>query len=459
LAYCWPGVGGRTNALTTDTIVAGDRGTIVTETNAGAIAVSIPQAGTTNFANNFYVGIRVPTASGTVTITPTAGQIAGNNGVLGATLAVAPTSTAYCYSFDNLNYQCVVVASGGGSGFPPCVTTTGAVNAMVATYSPAITPALGTLICFQPNNNNTIAAPTINVNGFGAKTITRLGASTLNTAPADLLTGVYYYAVYDGSTNFQLVNFSSQVALTSGTTNCVVSYNGGVSPATLSDANICLSGGGQWKFGGVGIVTSNGAFISGGGASPPACVISGTPGTACFAEGAAPTAAAAVDDIWSDSTLHDWATHANGGGKRLNVNIAPNPVHAPAQTAAITTATLCAAAAGACNQAGNYTIEWAFTQVGTACGTPGTGGVTFLLTWTDQNGTVHSAIQLAMDDSASLVATTGTFHFTTSNATAWASGQFNLSSNGSIIQYATGYVACSVGTGSYQLDAWATRKE
>jgi hypothetical protein len=143
----------------------------------------------------------------------------------------------------------------------------------------------------------------------------------------------------------------------------------------------------------------------------------------------------------------------------LMVRVQPGKVHQTAQTAAITTATLCAAAAGACNVAGNYTVEWAFTQVGTACGTPGTGGVTFLLTWTDQNATVHSAIGLAMDDSASLVATTGTFHFTTSNATAWASGQFNISSNGSIIQYATGYTACSVGTGSYQLDAWVTRKE
>jgi hypothetical protein len=84
--------------------------------------------------------------------------------------------------------------------------------------------------------------------------------------------------------------------------------------------------------------------------------------------------------------------------------------------------------------------------------------VTFLLTWTDANALAHSAISLSMDDSASLVATTGTFHFAAANATAWASGSFNIYTNGSIIQYATGYTACSVGTGNYNLDITVTRK-
>ena len=176
--------------------------------------------------------------------------------------------------------------------------------------------------------------------------------------------------------------------------------------------------------------------------------------------GCAFTNISASDFICANSTTHELTAATNGASTLgMLARMQPGSIHQTAQTAAITTATLCASAAGACNTAGNYTVEWSFTQTGTACGTPGTGGVTFLLTWTDQNGTAHSAIGLAMDDSASLVATTGTFHFTTSNATAWASGQFNISSNGSIIQYATSYTACSVGTGSYQLDAWTIRKQ
>jgi hypothetical protein len=200
-----------------------------------------------------------------------------------------------------------------------------------------------------------------------------------------------------------------------------------------------------------------GAFST--GPTPPV-ITPGTAGAWAAAEGTEFTNVASAAGLYPDSTQHEYFAKTNGAStKGMMVRVQPGIIHQTAQTAAISTATLCAASAGACNIAGNYTVEWAFTQVGTACGTPGTGGVTFLLTWTDQNGTTHSATSLSMDDSASLVATTATFHFTTSHATAWATGAFNLSSNGSIIQYATGYTACSVGTGSYQLDAWVTRKE
>jgi hypothetical protein len=139
------------------------------------------------------------------------------------------------------------------------------------------------------------------------------------------------------------------------------------------------------------------------------------------------------------------------------VRTQPGFIHQTAQTAAIGTATLCASSAGACNVAGEYHIHWTFIETGTACGTPGTGGVTFLLTWTDSNATTHSAVSLGMDDASAINAISQTFHFQTSNAAAWASGDFNVSTNGSIIQYATGYTACGVGTGQYQLDIAVTR--
>jgi hypothetical protein len=195
------------------------------------------------------------------------------------------------------------------------------------------------------------------------------------------------------------------------------------------------------------------------GSAPPACT-AGTAGFWCAGEGTVFTNVASTAGIYPDSTTHEYGAITNGSSLvGMLARVQPGQIHQTGKTAAITTATLCASSAGACNIAGMYTVEWAFTQGGTACGTPGTGGVTFLLTWTDTNGNAHSAVSLAMDDSASLVATTGTFHFTTANTTAWASGQFNISTNGSIIQYATGYTACGVGTGTYQLDITVTRKQ
>jgi hypothetical protein len=62
-----------------------------------------------------------------------------------------------------------------------------------------------------------------------------------------------------------------------------------------------------------------------------------------------------------------------------------------------------------------------------------------------------------MEDASSLAATSGTFHFQSTNAGAWATGDFNVATNGTIIQYATGYTACGVGTGTYNLDAIITK--
>src|SRR4029077_12025786 len=126
-------------------------------------------------------------------------------------------------------------------------------------------------------------------------------------------------------------------------------------------------------------------------------------------------------------------------------------------TALIGTSTLCAASEGACNHAGLYELSWEFVEDGTACATPGTGGVTFLLTWTDDNGTTHSAVSLGMDDASAINAVSQTFHFQTSLAAAWASGQFTFSSNGSVVQYLSGNPACSIGTGSYRLKATVAR--
>src|SRR6185437_11941754 len=67
----------RTNSGATDTLVAGDCGGIVQETNAGSVAVSIAAAGSTGFtAPGYWVGIQNAGAGGVV-ITPASGTING----------------------------------------------------------------------------------------------------------------------------------------------------------------------------------------------------------------------------------------------------------------------------------------------------------------------------------------------------------------------------------------------
>jgi len=177
-----------------------------------------------------------------------------------------------------------------------------------------------------------------------------------------------------------------------------------------------------------------------------------------YTEAAAPTTAASSGTVYEDSTQHEYFGSTNGASTFGMLNrTQPGAINNSAQTAAITTATLCAASAGACNVAGQYKVHFDFIEDGAACATPGTGGVTFLLTWTDANATTHSAVSLAMDDASGITSLSQTFHFQTTLAAAWASGDFTISSNGSVIQYATGYTACTSGTGSYRLQAAVVR--
>ena len=135
---------------------------------------------------------------------------------------------------------------------------------------------------------------------------------------------------------------------------------------------------------------------------------------------------------------------------------ASHSVNLTAQTAAKTTTTLCAATAGtACGQAGQYHVHWNFWGSGTACATPGPGAVTFLLTWTDENAVTHSAVSLQMvnQTAAATTAMGSSFTFASALANESASGDYTFSTNGTIIQYATGYTACTTGTGTYGLRA------
>lgn len=129
-------------------------------------------------------------------------------------------------------------------------------------------------------------------------------------------------------------------------------------------------------------------------------------------------------------------------------------VHNAGQTGSIATATLCSATN--CFTAGSYNVWAVFGETGTACATPGSGGVTITITWTDNNSVSHTVV-IPLSDSGGGTPAFGTkFTFQTSNAAAWATASFNISTNGSIVQYATTYTACGSGTGTYVLDAGVT---
>lgn len=83
----------------------------------------------------------------------------------------------------------------------------GTANALTATLDPvpATLPA-GMLINVKVTSANTLAA-TLNVNGLGAKSITRIGGAALQ--PGDLVPGMATF-LYDG-TNFQLLSLASQI--------------------------------------------------------------------------------------------------------------------------------------------------------------------------------------------------------------------------------------------------------
>lgn len=193
------------------------------------------------------------------------------------------------------------------------------------------------------------------------------------------------------------------------------------------------------------------------GTSPPTCTI-GTAGALCLAEGTAPTAASSVGQLYASSALHELATQTNGGGVKQVVAVRPSPIHTTGLTASVGTATLCSNTAGACDQAGQYAIDFNFLQGGTPCTTVTTGSVIFNLLWTDAAG-AHSATDIPVLDSTSTVALLPGFTFrTTPNTNAWATGHVVIWSTGAAaIQYSTTYAACTSGTGTYELDASVTR--
>lgn len=117
----WNPPGVVTNAQTgaSYTYLATDRAGYVSFSNGGAIAVTLPQAGSAGFASN-WVNVSCDIGAGTATITPTISTISYSTGAAytsaAASLPLATGQCAWIYS-DNSNYFAIVRAgAAAGSG-------------------------------------------------------------------------------------------------------------------------------------------------------------------------------------------------------------------------------------------------------------------------------------------------------------------------------------------------------
>jgi len=127
----------RDNTATTDTITSSDKGTVVTESNASAVAVAITTAGfvTTDYFTVKNIGV------GTATYTPSSGTVDG------ATTLVCKTGQSADLYFDGTNYktlantcgQALTIASGTAALGTGAITSATCATVVTATATGTVT--------------------------------------------------------------------------------------------------------------------------------------------------------------------------------------------------------------------------------------------------------------------------------------------------------------------------------
>lgn len=249
-------------AGTSYTIGLSDYGQLVTFSNVGAIAVSLPQAAGAFATFNFTVAPAV--TSGGVTVTPTGGSTI--NGA--ASYAAAPGTSTWIVS-DGTNWQ---VAKGSGSG----TVNAGTINqlAYYAASTAVVSGAPNTAI-----GGGTLTLGTLNsVLGSLALTGSTSGTATISpqaTAGTPTLTLPNTSGTFAVNASAPLALSATTGALTCAT--CATTTNGGALSAT---APVALSAAGA-----ISITGLTGGVLAGAGpafTTTPVLGASGTLGTLGF---------------------------------------------------------------------------------------------------------------------------------------------------------------------------------
>ncbi len=120
------------------------------------------------------------------------------------------------------------------------LATVAGTDTITASLSPALTAyANGQIFTLIPANTNT-GAVTININGLGAKALTKNGSTAL--VAGDLVAGVEYSLQYDG-TRFQKVAGSDYLAISGGSLTGLLNVNDGADIASATTVDLTAATG------------------------------------------------------------------------------------------------------------------------------------------------------------------------------------------------------------------------
>ncbi len=170
---------------TTYTVLATDRTSELTFNNASAIAITLPQAGSTGFASKFaFVAKNI--GAGAATITPTTSTINGNS-----TLVLQQGDACFVYS-DDTNYNSIC-SSGQDTVASPITITRSASGNQVGCTTCATTTNGGALTATSPMN--------ISAGGVISATLSGNGSKVQSTSATTSSNG--NVVTYDASVNTQ----------------------------------------------------------------------------------------------------------------------------------------------------------------------------------------------------------------------------------------------------------------
>ena len=256
-------------AGTTYTIANADCGTLNNFSNAAAIAVTLPQAGSGgNFTNGWYNDV-CSIGAGTATITPTTSTIGGV-----ATLVLTTNKCARIVS-DGTNYQVVTYGGGGGGGTPGGSPSNVQFNSAGAfggdagfTYTTLgqVTIAGGTI---TTNNKALTITQTWNNNAvtFDAPLLMNV-TNTLSTGPTTSTLGSLLADFQVGGSSVVVISANGAITIAGqhvgSNVNNLMSFGG--APASSSTAGFIYSDGNvgnSLAFGGHGDLLSQPSFALG----------------------------------------------------------------------------------------------------------------------------------------------------------------------------------------------------